>query len=91
MLFAEMAVGYITECLRAMFDNGWKRLEVRPEVVRDYSDRMDAEVEHYVYSVPGVTSWFRGDRDKATQVVARKLVDLWHESKAPDISAYTGS
>jgi 4-hydroxyacetophenone monooxygenase len=91
MLFAEMAVGYITECLRAMFDNGWKRLEVRPEVVRDYSDRMDAEVEHYVYSVPGVTSWFRGDRDKATQVVARKLVDLWHESKAPDISAYAGS
>jgi 4-hydroxyacetophenone monooxygenase len=91
MFFAETAIGYITECMRAMFDRGWRRLEVRPEAVRAYSDQADADVERYVYSVPGVTSWFRGDRDKATQVVARKLIDLWQESKAPDLSAYTGS
>jgi hypothetical protein len=44
-----------------------------------------------VWAVPGVTSWFRGERDTPTQVVPKKLVDLWHESKAPDLAAYVGS
>jgi hypothetical protein len=91
MFFAETAIGYITEILRAMFDRGWRRIEVRPEAMRAYTDRMTEEVAHYVWSVPGVTSWFRGERDTPTAVVPRKLVDLWEESKAPELSAYTGS
>jgi 4-hydroxyacetophenone monooxygenase len=91
MFFAECAVGYITECLRAMFERGWRRLEVRPEAVRGYTDRIDAEVEQYVWAVPGVTSWFRGGSDKPRAVVPKKLIELWHESKAPDLSAYRGS
>jgi hypothetical protein len=91
MFFAETAIGYITEVLRGMFERGWRRIEVRPEVVREYSDRMAEEVTHYVWNTPGVTSWFRGERDTPTQVVPRKLVDIWHESKHPDLSVYQGA
>ena len=91
MFFAETAIGYITEVLRGMFERGWRRIEVRPEAVREYSDRMAEEVTHYVWNTPGVTSWFRGERDTPTAVVPRKLVDIWHESKAPDLSVYEGA
>ena len=85
------AIGYIVEVLRGMFERGWRRIEVRPEAVREYSDRMAEEVTHYVWNTPGVTSWFRGERDTPTAVVPRKLVDIWHESKAPDLSVYEGA
>lgn len=91
MFFAEIAVSYITECLRAMFDRGWSRLEVRPEAVRAYSTQMADELEQFVFSTPGVTNWFRGERDKVTAVVPRRLVELWEESKAPDLGAYRGA
>jgi 4-hydroxyacetophenone monooxygenase len=91
MLFAETAVGYITECLRAMFERGWTRLEVKPEAVRAWTDEVSEAVEHYVWSVPGVTSWFKAGGEKAAAVVPRKLVDIWQESKAPDLTAYNGS
>ena len=91
MFFAETAIGYITEVMRGMFERGWRRIEVRPEVVREYSDRMAEEVTHYVWNTPGVTSWFRGERDTPTAVVPRKLVDIWHESKHPDLSVYQGA
>ena len=91
MFFAECAVSYITECLRAMFEHGWRRFEVRPEAVRAYTQEMDAAVEGYVWNVPGVTSWFKAGGESPAAVVPKKLVDLWHESKAPDLSAYAGS
>jgi 4-hydroxyacetophenone monooxygenase len=91
MLFAECAVTYAVECLRAMFDHGWRRMEVKPEAVRGYRDAMAAEVEGFVFSVPGVSNWFRGERDEATAVVPKKLIDIWNESKRPDLDAYVGA
>ncbi|MFN0090517.1 MAG: flavin-containing monooxygenase [Acidimicrobiales bacterium] len=91
MLFAETAVDYIVGCLRAMFDRGWRRFEVRADAVREYTERVNAEVMQYVWATPGVSSWFKGAKETPAQVVPRKLIDIWQESKDPDLSPYVGA
>jgi 4-hydroxyacetophenone monooxygenase len=91
IFFAECQVGYIVECLRAMFERKWTRLEVRPEAVQAYVDEVTAELEHYVWSLPGVSNWFRGSRERVTTIVPKRLIDIWREGKAPRIDDYSGA
>ena len=91
IFFAECQVGYIVECLRTMFEHKWMRLEVREEAVRAFVDEVSAELEHYVWSLPGISNWFRGSRDRVTALIPKRLIDLWQESKAPKLSDYVGA
>ena len=91
IFFAECQIGYIVECLRAMFEHNWSRMEVRGEAVRTFVDDVSAELEHYVWSRPGISNWFRGTRDRVTALVPKRLVDLWQESKTPKIDDYMGT
>jgi 4-hydroxyacetophenone monooxygenase len=91
IFFAECQIGYIIECLRAMFDRHWIRMEVRGEAVRTFVDEVSAELEHYVWSLPGISNWFRGSRDRVTALIPKRLVDLWQEGKAPKLDDYLGA
>jgi 4-hydroxyacetophenone monooxygenase len=90
IFFAECQIGYIVECLRAMFARNWTRMEVRGEAVRTFVDEVTAELEHYVWSLPGISNWFRGSRDRVTALIPKRLIDLWQEGKAPKLDDYVG-
>lgn len=89
--YAECQVGYIIECLRAMSNRNWTRMEVRGEAVQAFVDEVSAELEHYVWSLPGISNWFKGTRDRVTSIMPRRLVDIWQESKAPKLDDYVGA
>ena len=91
IFFAECQTGYIMECLRAMFERGWSRIEVRGKAVEAYTDEVAAELEHYVWSQSGFRNWYRGARGRVTAIIAKRLIDFWQECKAPDLDAYEGS
>jgi 4-hydroxyacetophenone monooxygenase len=88
IFFAECQIDYILGCLRAMCDHGWRKLEVRGAAVQAYIDETSRELEHYVWSMPGISNWFRGSRDRVTAIVPKRLIDMWQEGKQPDLSAY---
>lgn len=88
IFFAESQMSYIVACLRTMFDRHWSRLEVREEAMRTYVDEISAEVKHYVWSLPGISNWFRGSRDRVTAIIPKRLIDLWQEGKAPNLNDY---
>ena len=90
MFFAEWQTGYIVECLRTMFELDWTRLEIRGEAVQTFVEEVKAELEHYVWSLPGISNWFRGSRDRVTGLIPKRLVDLWAECKAPKLDDYIG-
>jgi len=90
IFFAECQVDYVAACLRAMFENRWTRMEVRSEAVRSYVDEVAAEVEHYVWSLPGISNWFRGSRERVTAIIPKRLIDIWREGKAPSLGDYVG-
>jgi hypothetical protein len=59
--------------------------------LQDYTDLMDREAPEYVWNKPGVNSWFPGGADTPAVVAARELVDVWHDSKEPDLATFSGS
>lgn len=89
--YAECQVGYMIECLRAMFDRKWTRMEVRPEAIRAFTDEVTAELEHYVWNLPGISNWFKGTRNRVVALRAERLIDFWQESKAPNLDDYIGA
>ena len=89
--YAECQVGYMIECLRAMFDRKWTRMEIRREAVQAFVEEVTAELEHYVWSLPGISNWFKGTRDRVTALRPKRLIDFWQESKAPDLNDYIGA
>jgi len=91
IFFAECQVGYIIECLRTMFEHKWSRLEVRGEAVQAFVDEVTKELEHYVWSKPGISNWFRGSRDRVTAIVPKRLIDIWREGKGPRLDDYAGA
>ena len=74
-----------------MFARNWTRMEVRGEAVRTFVDEVTAELEHYVWSLPGISNWFRGSRDRVTALIPKRLIDLWQEGKAPKLDDYVGA
>lgn len=91
IFFAECQMAYVIECLRAMFENNWTRLEVKGEAVQAFVKEVSAELEHYVWSRPGISNWFRGSRDRVTALIPKRLVDMWQEGKTPKLEDYVGS
>jgi len=88
MFFAEVQVGYIVECLRAMFDNNWTNMEIREQAVHDYVKDMSKQLEGFVWSVPTVKNWYKGAHGRVTAISSKRLIDAWNESKAPVLSDY---
>lgn len=89
IFFAETQIHYITECLRAMFDNGWKKMEVREDALRKNVDAVQKELKQFVWSMPDISNWHKGKRDRVTSVTPKRLIDIWKDSKAPVTADYS--
>lgn len=57
---------YITDAIQQMRANGWRAVEVKPEALREYNDRLQAKVEGTVWQVGGCKSWYQNDAGRNT-------------------------
>ena len=78
----------MTECLRTMFDNGYRRMEVTPDAVQGFIDEVVAELDTLIWSLPHVHNWWKGDRDRVTAIIPKKIVEFWKDCRAPQLDAY---
>jgi cation diffusion facilitator CzcD-associated flavoprotein CzcO len=57
---------YITDAIQQMRANSWRTVEVKPEALREYNDRLQAKVEGTVWQVGGCKSWYQNDAGRNT-------------------------
>jgi len=57
---------YIVDAIRQMRENGWSAVDVKPEALRAYNDRLQAKVEGTVWQVGGCKSWYQNDAGRNT-------------------------
>lgn len=91
MFFSECQVGYIVECLRVMFEHGYRRMEVKPAAVRDFVDDVVTRLDGLLFSLPGVSNWYQGSRDRAIAILPKTILEFFETNRRPDVSAYTWS
>jgi cyclohexanone monooxygenase len=46
--------------------HGWSAVDVKPQVLRAYNDRLQAKVEGTVWQVGGCKSWYQNDAGRNT-------------------------
>jgi 4-hydroxyacetophenone monooxygenase len=88
MFFAECHARYITECLRLMFARGAAAMMVRRPLAQEYARASRARLENSVWNRPGVTNWFKGDRDQIVNIAAKSVLEFWLEYRSVDEQAY---
>jgi 4-hydroxyacetophenone monooxygenase len=73
----ECQVRYIVQALREMVERGWATVEVRQDVHDLYNHRLDEKAQGMVWAHPGVTSWYKNDRNRITVTSPWRLLDYW--------------
>lgn len=91
LFYAESHVRYLTACLRTMFDGGYERMEVTSEALQGFIDEIVAELDTLIWSLPHVNNWWKGDRDRVTAIIPKKIVDFWKDCREPEFAAYRWS
>lgn len=77
----ECQVRWICQALREMIEGGHATLEVKQDVHDDYNRVLDEACQKMVWSHPGVTSWYKNDRNRLTVTSPWKLLDYWRLTK----------
>jgi 4-hydroxyacetophenone monooxygenase len=73
----ECQVRYIMQALREMIEQGYTTVEVRQDVHDLYNHRLDEKAQSMVWAHPGVTSWYKNDRNRITVTSPWRLLDYW--------------
>ena len=73
----ECQVRYIAQALREMVERGYATMEVRQDVHDLYNHRLDEKAQGMVWAHPGVTSWYKNDRNRITVTSPWRLLDYW--------------
>ena len=87
---AECQARYIAECLRHMFDSHWQTMEIKPAALREFVARTRAENLRYVWSIDGVSNWYKGVAGVTSLALPWTNLRVWQESRHPDFSVYQG-
>jgi cation diffusion facilitator CzcD-associated flavoprotein CzcO len=87
LFMLECQARYIVQCLAEMDRRDADAMDVRPEVMNAYNDRIQAELGETVWA--RVTrSWYQDARGRIVNNWPGSTLRYWRESRRPDFTAY---
>ena len=86
--FSECGVRYILGCLKLLFDNGARSLEVRKDVHDTFNEAVDAENKIMAWGWSDVNSWYKNEHGHVAQNWPFTLLEYWQRTKQPDPEDY---
>jgi 4-hydroxyacetophenone monooxygenase len=84
----ECQVTYVTGCLRALLEQGWRAIECREDVHDEYNERVDAANERMPWGQGQVGNWFKNSTGRVVTNSPWRLVDYWAMTRQPNFSDY---
>jgi cation diffusion facilitator CzcD-associated flavoprotein CzcO len=80
----EVLAHYIIECLQLMALRGASTIEVTDEAYQDYVTAIDDAMSRTVWChTPNAHTYYRSGSGRVVVATPFRLVDLWHEHRAP--------
>ena len=84
----ECQMHYVMSLLRAMAVQGVSTVDVRPEVHREYVDRVDAAHERMIWTHPGMDTWYRNAKGRVVTNTPWRFVDYWTMTQSAELDDY---
>lgn len=74
---------FIMTCLKYLIEDEHRSITVKPSVVDDYNDLIDARIDQMVWTEPGLASRFKNSRGRVVTNHPFTLLEFWERSKSP--------
>ena len=87
LFMLECQAKYILRCMGAVERRGLRYLDLRPEVMRAWSDRLQAELSRTVWARTG-RSWYKTEAGRITNNWSGTTTRYWWHTRRPDLRAY---
>jgi cation diffusion facilitator CzcD-associated flavoprotein CzcO len=84
----ESQLNYVMDAIRKMDAQGANRVEVRPEVVKAFNDRLQERMPRTVWNTGGCSSWYLDRNGKNTTMWPDFTWRFWQETKHFDADHY---
>ena len=83
----ECQVNYVIASIRALEERALASIDVRPEVMRAYNERLRAVLERTVWAKTG-KSWYKRPDGRITNNWSGTTLEYWWRTRRPDLDAY---
>jgi cation diffusion facilitator CzcD-associated flavoprotein CzcO len=83
----ECQVQYVVDCIRKMNAADLKYVDVRPEVMRAYNERLQAELEKSVWAATP-RSWYKTKEGRITNNWSGTTIRYWWNTRHADLGVY---
>jgi cation diffusion facilitator CzcD-associated flavoprotein CzcO len=83
----ECQVQYVVDCIRKMNAADLKYIDVRPEVMRAYNERLQAELEKSVWAATP-RSWYKTKEGRITNNWSGTTIRYWWKTRHADLGVY---
>jgi 4-hydroxyacetophenone monooxygenase len=87
-LFSECEIHYIMECLHLMLRDDVRALDLRPEVLDAFIQRVDEANAGMAWGIPRVSNWYKNRRGRVTQNWPLSTIEFWDRTRGPEPGHY---
>jgi 4-hydroxyacetophenone monooxygenase len=85
ILMSELQVHYLLQSIKLLLSTGRQTMEVRPEVLEEYQEKVDAENRLASWGASAVSSWYKNKgHGRVSQVWPFPILDYWNLTRNPD-------
>jgi 4-hydroxyacetophenone monooxygenase len=86
--YGETQVRYILKCLEAMVLNGWKSLEVKPEVYEEHNRLVDERNANSIFLDKRQKSYYTNQFGRSAVASPWATLEYWRKLREPDFGEY---
>ncbi|WKN53313.1 NAD(P)/FAD-dependent oxidoreductase [Rhodococcus opacus] len=87
-LTTEMQVRYLMQLIKAMLEQHYVVVEVRPDVHQDYNEQVDDALAKTVWTHPSVTNYYRNRGGRIVGTSPWEYVAYWRRTREVDLNDY---
>ncbi len=88
MALVESQVNYVLDVIRQMVDQRLKSVDVRPEVWKEYNERIDEENGQMVWTHPGMATYYRNRAGRVVVNLPFTNVYFWQRTRHADLAEF---
>jgi 4-hydroxyacetophenone monooxygenase len=88
VMFSELAMNYVLECLHLLLTTGHRAMDVQAPVFEAYNQRVDEANQLMAWGAPGVTNWYKNATGRVSQNWPHSTLDYWDMTRRPNASDY---
>ena len=88
IFISECGANYVLEGIRTLLQGRKHSMRVRPEVYRDYNDRLDQANLDRAWGFSQVSSWYKNAKGRVTQNWPFTALELWRRTRHLDPNDY---